>query len=471
MSKKHPQASMASPHLVVVPLPLYGHISPMLRLSLQLASLGNKVTFIASGRTQAATLSAFESSLSHIDDAETVRSGLSFEFIPDEDSVELEQGGEEGLWAVLRWMSAQHGTVDQIVESSVSRHGQISCVILDFLALHLRDVADKHNASVALFWTPSPPWLLLCLQVKAFVDGGYAPLTPSNALSTVSGLTGVPALCNYMDVPTALLKPRDQQLERTLELAQYLIEAPWVIVNTIPELDSQSLACIRQLGVKLVTLGPLLPMDDPVAPDDLPILSWLHEKPPLSVLYICFGTLAEHSAEQLQELASALEELNQNLFFLWALRRSQQPSLSEEFQRRTSARGMVVPWCSQLQILKHPSIGGFVTHCGWNSILESLSCGVPLVGWPSIAEQSLNAKYLVDVWKVGARIISRNPDASTRFVTQSEISDAIATVMIAEEGREMRRRARDIQKAADRAMRSSLVEARRWAQSFKSAGK
>ncbi|XP_002986175.2 anthocyanidin 3-O-glucosyltransferase 2 [Selaginella moellendorffii] len=456
---------MASPpHFVVIPLPVYGHIFPMLHLSVQLASIGNKITFIASSRTKTTTLSTFESSLSQIQDPQTVRTNLIFEFLSGDEL--LQQGGEQGFRASLDWMVSQITAVDEAIESCVSRHGPVSCVILDFMVFFLKNAAaDKRNATVAALWTASAPWMLLSLQIQALIDGGYVPLTPSNALSVVSGLTGVPPLCNYKDVPVCLLKPAtDQQIEEIAVVSKMFLEVPWLLVNTIPELDSRSLRYVRELGVKSVAIGPLLPLpvkDSCRAPDDVPVLSWLDQKPPQSVVFICFGTLAENTLEQLQELASALEELT-NQSFLWVLRPSQQSCLSEDFKRRTAARGKIVPWCSQLQVLSHPSIGGFVTHCGWNSILESLSCGVPMLGWPCLGEQSLNSKYLADVWKAGTRIVPYNPDGSNRVVNRSEVSKEIALLMTGEEGQELRNRAREIQKASTRAMQSSVDELRRW---------
>ena len=125
-------------------------------------------------------------------------------------------------------------------------------------------------------------------------------------------------------------------------------------------------------------------------------INWLNDKPFGSVVYVSFGTVAALGAEQMRELALGLK--NSKHYFLWVVRESEKNKLHLE---ETLEKGLVVNWCPQLEVLAHKSLGCFLTHCGFNSTLEALSLGVPLVAMPQWTDQTTNAKYIEDVWGVG----------------------------------------------------------------------
>ncbi|KAM0935187.1 putative flavanone 7-O-beta-glucosyltransferase [Dioscorea sansibarensis] len=132
-------------------------------------------------------------------------------------------------------------------------------------------------------------------------------------------------------------------------------------------------------------------------------LAWLDEKPAGSVLYVCFGSLSEISSDQVKELALGLEA--SGCWFVWAVRGNavrQLPASIEEWLGRGSWSS---GWAPQLLILGHVAIGGFLTHCGWNSTLEGISAGVPMVTWPLTYEQLVNGKFLnkVETWRASER--------------------------------------------------------------------
>ncbi|KAL7172927.1 hypothetical protein ACSBR2_032405 [Camellia fascicularis] len=106
-------------------------------------------------------------------------------------------------------------------------------------------------------------------------------------------------------------------------------------------------------------------------------MNWLEERPNGSVVYVSFGSLAELGVDQMEELAWGLGDSNYH--FLWVVRSKEEAKLPKDFVRETSEKGLVVSWCPQLQVLAHKAVGCFVTHCGWNSTLEALSLGVPMV--------------------------------------------------------------------------------------------
>ncbi|XAR60408.1 hypothetical protein NMG60_11033771 [Bertholletia excelsa] len=183
-------------------------------------------------------------------------------------------------------------------------------------------------------------------------------------------------------------------------------------------------------------------------------VQWLNPKPPSSVLYISFGSVSSISASQMMQLAKALDQITTN--FIWVVRPPLGFDLSakfrpeewlpEGFTRRNmeeQGRGLIVEqWAPQVEILSHDSVGAFMTHCGWNSVLEALGRAVPLIGWPMAAEQFFNAKFLAEEAGVCVEVAR-----GTSFeVRHQDIREKIELVMAGESetGMEMRRKAREI---------------------------
>ncbi|KAI7754997.1 hypothetical protein M8C21_010127, partial [Ambrosia artemisiifolia] len=142
-----------------------------------------------------------------------------------------------------------------------------------------------------------------------------------------------------------------------------------------------------------------------------PALLWIQPasvfRPEGSIVYISFGTLIVWSNKEREVMAHVLLEIRRP--FIWVIRDKEGEDAEEEIscmkELKTLGLGLMVPWCNQLEVLSHPSLGCFVTHCGWNSTLESMACGVPLVGVPNMSDQSTNAKLIEDVWGTGVRSI------------------------------------------------------------------
>lgn len=158
-------------------------------------------------------------------------------------------------------------------------------------------------------------------------------------------------------------------------------------------------------------------------------ITWLNERQEKSVIYVSFGSLAAVNAEQMEELAWGLR--NSNKHFLWIVRETEKDKLPKEFlEKKESEKGFVVSWCPQLQVLAHKSVGCFLTHCGWNSTLEALSLGVPMVAMPQWTDQATNAKFVMDVWQMGIKAKSDE----NGIVKRDEIEKCIRQTMEGERG-------------------------------------
>ncbi|XAR69484.1 Trans-zeatin O-beta-D-glucosyltransferase [Bertholletia excelsa] len=193
-------------------------------------------------------------------------------------------------------------------------------------------------------------------------------------------------------------------------------------------------------------------------------LKWLDKQPAKSVLFVSFGTTNSMADEQIKELAIGLEKSEQK--FLWVLRDAdnvdifegddRKGELPEGYEERVKEFGMVVrDWAPQLEILAHPSTGGFMSHCGWNSCLESISMGVPIAAWPMQFDQPKNAFLVTDILKIGLLVNRWTPNQEV--VVSSIIVEAIKGLMASEKGKDIKKRAEELGCAARRSVKEGGV--------------
>ncbi|CAJ1948880.1 unnamed protein product [Sphenostylis stenocarpa] len=239
-----------------------------------------------------------------------------------------------------------------------------------------------------------------------------------------------------------------------------------VLVNSFLEMEIGPIRALEDEGTGYPPVYPVGPIvqTGTACTIGLESLTWLDNQQVGSVLYVCFGSGGTLSQEQIIELAYGLELSNHK--FLWVVRAPSDEAnsaylgeqnhvdplefLPSGFLERTKEQGMVLPsWAPQTQILSHSSVGGFLTHCGWNSTLESVLNGVPLITWPLFAEQMMNAVVLSEGLKVGVRPrVNENG-----LVDRVETVEVIKRLMEGKEGGEMRRRMKDLKEAATSALK------------------
>lgn len=224
-----------------------------------------------------------------------------------------------------------------------------------------------------------------------------------------------------------------------------------IILNTTEDLDHMSLSELKQsYKVPIFTIGPFHRMaptssSSSFLKEDRNCMAWLDKQAPKSVLYLSLGSQAIIEAKELEETAWGLANSSQP--FLWVIRPSSVNGsewiehLPKGFQDAVGERGRIVQWAPQKEVLAHFAVGAFLTHCGWNSTMESLCEAVPMICRPCFADQLANARYLTHVWKVGLEL----EDAGDRVV----IEKTIKRLMIESEGKEMRQRAVDMKQKLD----------------------
>ncbi|XP_050364372.1 mogroside IE synthase-like [Argentina anserina] len=433
-------------HCLVFTYPSQGHINPLLQFSKLLDRKGVKVTLVT---TRYIYKTMYRGSSC------TALDTISLETISD--------GYDEEGWKTLgisvqayldSFRKAGSQTLAELLQKLSCSGCPVDCLVYDAFMPWPLDIAKKFGIPGAVFFTQS------CAvdNIYNHVNKGLLklPLTDSEI-----SLPGMPPL-EPSDLPSFLSDYGSYPAFFELVIGQFcnVDKADWVLCNTFYELEEQVVDWMAKFW-PVKTIGPTIPskyLDNRLEDDkDYGVnlfksdsdacMKWLNQHPKNSVAYISFGSAARLGQEQMEELALGLKMSKGK--FLWVVRESEAAKVPENFIEETTEKGLVVSWCSQLEVLAHEAVGCFITHCGWNSTLESLSLGVPLVGIPQWTDQSTNAKYIRDVWKIG---IKAQPDEEG-IVRRAEVEHCISEIMEGHRGKELRKNAmkwKDLaQKAVD----------------------
>ncbi|KAH1151841.1 hypothetical protein GYH30_045378 [Glycine max] len=269
-------------------------------------------------------------------------------------------------------------------------------------------------------------------------------------------IPGLPTISTD-DFPNEAKDPSSESYQSLLQVAENMRCSVGIIANTFEALEEKPIRALCEDGTlpPLFFIGPLIS-----APyeEDKGCLSWLDSQPSQSVVLLSFGSLGRFSRAQLKEIAIGLEKSEQR--FLWVVRSrlddadsmeelSLDELMPEGFLERTKEKGLIMRnWAPQVQLLSHDSVGGFVTHCGWNSVLEAVCEGVPMVAWPLYAEQKMNRVIMVKEMKVALEV-NENKDG---LVSATELGDRVRELMDSVKGKEIRQRVFEMKKRAEEAM-------------------
>ncbi|PON98224.1 UDP-glucuronosyl/UDP-glucosyltransferase [Trema orientale] len=304
--------------------------------------------------------------------------------------------------------------VSELIRSN-RRGTSLAGFVVDLAFTTLVDVANEFGVPTYAFWSSTASWLGLNLHLQALQDekyhGDLTELKNGVLASASRAELIVPGFVNPVPasvVPSVVFDKEASDV--IMNCARRLRLTKGIVVNTFMELESHAIGSIFPCGESppVYSVGPLLNLTgdgaDAFSLDgttDDQIINWLDDQPPLSVIFLCFGSMGSFGVDQLKEIGSALERTG--FRFLWCIRHSflsdnyvdPKQVLPEGFLDRTAKIGKVINWAPQVAVLSHPAVGGFVSHCGWNSLLESLWFGVPVATWPLFAEQQLNAFEMV----------------------------------------------------------------------------
>ncbi|PON96950.1 UDP-glucuronosyl/UDP-glucosyltransferase [Trema orientale] len=346
---------------------------------------------------------------------------------------------------------------------SISRNDTVHAVIMDFFCAETLTVPAQLNIPGFIFYTSGAASLAAFLYLPILHRKSDQSFKDQNTLLDIPGVPPIPS--SDMFKPT--LDRNDKVYHDFLDCTRHFPEATGMIVNTFESLEPRAVKAITDglcvpdgVTPPIHCIGPLTVTKEGKGVVRPKTLTWLDSQPSRSVVFLCFGSLGSFSAEQLREIAVGLERSGQR--FLWVVRSPvsvatsglPDPDLDSllpaGFLERTSERGLVVKnWAPQVEVLSHDSVGGFVTHCGWNSVLEAVCAGVPMVAWPLYAEQRFNRVVLVEELKLALPI----NESENGLVCASEVEKRVGELMDSESGDSVRNRVLAMKNEAEAALK------------------
>ncbi|KAL1150554.1 hypothetical protein V6Z11_A10G269200 [Gossypium hirsutum] len=371
------------PHVLVLPFPLQGHINSMIKLAELLALAGFKLTFLNSHYNHE-RLVKFNNIAAHFERYQ------GFEFKTITDGLPLDHP---------RWV----------------RRG---------FAI---DVAKELEIPIIYFRTSSPCSFWVYYSIPDIIQAGELPIKAEQStrpqqlivfedmnrlLTTVPGMEtylrcrDLPSFCRETDIEDSIIKLYVKQTQKSSQ-------ADALILNTAEELDGPILSQIRTKCPRVYAIGPVHAQlntrlkakhgesydhfSNTLWEVDKSCIFWLDKQPNRSVIYVSFGSITSTSREQLVELWYGL--LNSKTKFLLVVRPNsvigkdgEGEDVVVELMEKSKDQGYIVNWAPQEAVLNHPAVGGFFTHNGWNSTLESIVAGVPMICWPYFADQQVNSR-------------------------------------------------------------------------------
>ncbi|CAL1402153.1 unnamed protein product [Linum trigynum] len=415
-------------HLVLVPCPYQGHINPMLQLGTILHSRGFSISII---HTQF--------------NAPCPRNHPDFRFIPIPDGLPDSLISSGNIPAILLAVNANCHTPlkDRVARMMQSEkpNGKVSCIIYDELIYSAESVANSLGIPSIMLRTNTVSTFLARDLILRLIDQGQTPLQDSIMEEPVPEHYPL----RYKDLPTTIFKPVSNFVEM-VENLRLVRTSSAVIWNTLDCLENSLLDQVKQqCQVPIFTVGPMHKfapqLSTSLLKEDYSCIPWLDKQAEKSVIYVSLGSLACISQHELAEMAWGLTK--SNLPFLWVVRpglvrgtRNIQESLPDGFKEGVGERGRIVQWAPQKEILAHKAVAGFWSHCGWNSTVESIAEGVPLICRPNFADQKVTARYVTHVWKVGMQLEEE--------LEREQVAAALRRLMVEKEGIEMRKRAMEL---------------------------
>lgn len=280
-------------------------------------------------------------------------------------------------------------------------------------------------------------WLICSFVDQSFLTNGFLD-TPINWIPGFEGIR-LRDLSSFIRTTD----PNHFYLNCEIEEVACALRASGIILNTFDEMEGKVLDVIKASLPRVLAVGPMflllnqmkgVPRNLNLFEEDHGYKEWLNSQKHASVVHVCFGSLARIRSEQLMEFAWGLADSNHP--FLLSIRpdliKNADGGLPEDFIREVEGRGWVVGWCDQGQVLHHPSIGGFLTHGGWNSMLESVCSGVPMLIWPGFADQFTNCWFACMDWGIAMEI--------EQEVKREQIKKLVVELMEGERGQEMRKK-------------------------------
>ncbi|KAH7569352.1 hypothetical protein JRO89_XS06G0150000 [Xanthoceras sorbifolium] len=301
-------------------------------------------------------------------------------------------------------------------------------IITDAFFWFAKEIAEEIRVPWVPYFTAGPRPLLVHVDMDDIRARIGINEPEDQTLDFLPGFSAIRA----EDLPDGIISGSlDSPFAKMLhKMGQMLPHASAVAINSFEEIDPIVVQALKSRLSNFLNIGPFILRSPPIYDSDIhDCIGWLNQHPKSSVVYIGFGSVITPPPHELEALAEALEACE--FPFLWSFRGNAEEMLPKEFRERTKDIGMIVPWTPQLKVLGHPSVGVFVTHCGWNSVSESIIGGVPMICRPFFAEQKLNQRTVEAVWGFGV-------DVEGGKFTKDGTIKALKMILTSEKGKLMR---------------------------------
>uniref|UniRef100_A0A803QIL0 Glycosyltransferase n=1 Tax=Cannabis sativa TaxID=3483 RepID=A0A803QIL0_CANSA len=462
--EKEGYSTESKPHAVCIPYPSQSHIKAMLKFAKLLHSKGFYITFVNTEFNHNRFLknsSTFSS-----------MPNFRFEAIPDglpvsdqaqdatQDILSLSDSTRKNFLGPFLELLKKLANQTKSNSSKDDVPPRVSCIISDGVMSFAIKAAKQLRLPVVLLFTVAACTVMGLANYRPLLDKGIVPLKDENDLNnfldtSMEWIPGIKGL-RFRDLPTfcRITDSNDIMFNWMIEAIEMASEASAVVIQTFESLEKHVLDVLSSTTFslpKIYPIGPLQPLLDHIPQHSLhtvpyslwkeetECIKWLSTQKPNSVIYVNFGSITVLTEQEVIEIGWGLA--NSNVPFLWVIRPDLivgEAKLPSEIVDQTKERSLIISWAPQEDVLSHPSTGGFLTHCGWNSVIESLTSGVPMICYPYFADQQTNCWFACNEWGVAMEIESD--------VKRDQVTKLVKELLKGEKGKQMKSKAMEFKK-------------------------
>ncbi|XP_077238883.1 7-deoxyloganetic acid glucosyltransferase-like isoform X1 [Tasmannia lanceolata] len=404
------------PHVLLLPFPAQGHINSMINLAQLLCLAGFHVTFLNTDHNHDRLLR-----FTDIQSRFSPWPGFRFRTISDGLPVGHPRSADRFMELVDSLRTHMKPLFREMLISNRRELDAVTFIVADGIMMFATDVADEVGIPILTFRTISACsfWSYFC--IPGLAENGELPFPDGDMNGLIKGVPGMETFLRRRDLPSFLrVKELNiPSLQFIWTETQNTTRSAGLILNTFEDLESPILSQIRSHCPNIYTVGPLHALlksklsnnnnssssSSSLWKEDNTCMTWLDSKPPKSVIYVSFGSYATVTRDEMLEFWHGL--VNSQKSFLWVIRpdsitgKGEEGQIPAELEEGTRKRGFLVEWAPQVEVLAHPAVAAFLTHSGWNSTVESVFAGVPMICWPFFADQQINSRFVSEVWRDG----------------------------------------------------------------------
>ncbi|KAL4568541.1 hypothetical protein LXL04_024155 [Taraxacum kok-saghyz] len=391
---------MAKSHVLVIPYPLQGHVLPLMEFAHYLAKEGVKVTFVNTEAIHKVVTSNLVEKDGDEDDQ------MHMVSIPDGlEPLDDRKNYMKVFDSILETMPTN---LEELVEKiNKESNNPVTCIVADIFMGWALTFARKIGIKGAAYCPPAATTIATMICAQQWIDEG---IMNSDGIPLNNDMLQLSETMPPVD-PTKLewmcaggVTPPEESFKYVKVAIEGTKAADRIISDSSIELEPATFNAFPQL----LPIGPLLAsirhakQTGQFWEEDTSCLSWLDQQQANSVIYVAFGSSTIFDKRQFEEVAIGLELSNRP--FLWVVRTDmtkENDCFPDGYEERIGSRGKIVSWAPQQKVLAHPSVGCFMSHCGWNSSLEGVTNGLPFLCLPYFTDQFLDEIIICDVWKTG----------------------------------------------------------------------